>query len=224
MGQLFFASKIQYYMWTSSTVYNMFFGAYDSARLATRGKHEGFAYVMVPTKGRNVPQKVRSTVISRRKGHVPSIARRSPLRVDPPPTLNTSSCASHTLQLYISVSSPPLQQLRPMHSLPWLQRATRRQMVLNMFYLRASEDLSRRSWATILDESFTCIAPLTPYRHFPSSEVGVDLPLNNSTVHSQSQSQSTININGNTRYLKRYAVGLVHEFVLEVFLLDTLPR
>ncbi|CAM9675615.1 unnamed protein product, partial [Ascophyllum nodosum] len=54
------------------------------------------------------------------------------------------------------------------------ERATRRQMVLNMFYLRASEDLSRRSWATILDESFTCIAPLTPYRHFPSSEVRED--------------------------------------------------
>lgn len=52
------------------------------------------------------------------------------------------------------------------------QRAARRQMVLNMFYLKATEDLSPHAWASILDDNFTCVAPITPFRSFPPSEVG----------------------------------------------------
>ena len=51
------------------------------------------------------------------------------------------------------------------------QRKARRQMVLNMFYLKASEELSPRSWACVLDDGFTCVCPLTPFRSFPPSEV-----------------------------------------------------
>lgn len=47
----------------------------------------------------------------------------------------------------------------------------RRQMVLNMFYLRATEDLSPHSWVSILDKGFTCVTPTTPFRSFPPSEV-----------------------------------------------------
>lgn len=46
-------------------------------------------------------------------------------------------------------------------------------MVLNMFYLKASEELSPRSWACVLDDGFTCVCPLTPFRSFPPSEVRV---------------------------------------------------
>lgn len=53
-----------------------------------------------------------------------------------------------------------------------LQRAARRHMVLNMFYLRATEDLSPHAWASILDEDFTCIMPITPFRSIPPEEVG----------------------------------------------------
>lgn len=52
------------------------------------------------------------------------------------------------------------------------QRAARRHMVLNMFYLRATEDLSPHAWASILDEEFTCIMPITPFRSNPPEEVG----------------------------------------------------
>eukprot|EP00903_Cladosiphon_okamuranus_P017558 g16172.t1 len=54
------------------------------------------------------------------------------------------------------------------------ERTARRQMVLNMFYLKASEELSRRSWACVLDDGFTCVCPLTPFRSFPPSEAQED--------------------------------------------------
>ncbi len=40
-----------------------------------------------------------------------------------------------------------------------------------MFYLKATEELSPQSWACVLDEGFTCVCPVTPFRHFPPSEV-----------------------------------------------------
>ncbi|CAM9212181.1 unnamed protein product, partial [Sphacelaria rigidula] len=50
-------------------------------------------------------------------------------------------------------------------------RIAQRQTVLNMFYLRTTEDLSRQSWASVLDTDFTCVTPVTPYRSFLPSEV-----------------------------------------------------
>ena len=41
---------------------------------------------------------------------------------------------------------------------------------LALFY-RASNNNCRADWATALDESFTCVLPITPYRSFPSTEV-----------------------------------------------------
>ena len=52
------------------------------------------------------------------------------------------------------------------------QRMAQRQMVLNMFYLKAREELSPHAWACVLDDDFTCVSPLTPFRSFLPSEVG----------------------------------------------------
>jgi hypothetical protein len=39
-----------------------------------------------------------------------------------------------------------------------------------LFY-RASGNSCRADWGTALDEAFTCVLPITPYRSFPSAEV-----------------------------------------------------
>ncbi|CAM9845162.1 unnamed protein product [Scytosiphon promiscuus] len=54
------------------------------------------------------------------------------------------------------------------------ERTARRQMVLNMFYLKATEELSPRAWACVLDDGFTCMCPITPFRSFPPSEARED--------------------------------------------------
>lgn len=48
-------------------------------------------------------------------------------------------------------------------------------MVLNMFYLKAAEELSPHAWTCVLDKDFTCISPITPFRSFMPSEVGYTL-------------------------------------------------
>lgn len=39
-----------------------------------------------------------------------------------------------------------------------------------LFY-RAAGNVCRADWATALEENFTCVLPITPYRSFPSAEV-----------------------------------------------------
>ncbi|CBJ34076.1 conserved unknown protein [Ectocarpus siliculosus] len=54
------------------------------------------------------------------------------------------------------------------------KRTAMRQMVLNILYLKATEELSPRSWACVLDDGFTCVYPITPFRSFPPSEAQED--------------------------------------------------
>jgi hypothetical protein len=51
------------------------------------------------------------------------------------------------------------------------QTAVRKSVLQTFFRYRASAEMSRSKWATILDESVSLILPLTPYRSFPPSEV-----------------------------------------------------
>ena len=46
-------------------------------------------------------------------------------------------------------------------------------MLLSYFALRSSNEKRRALWASFLDESVTCVMPVTPYRSFPASEVQV---------------------------------------------------
>ncbi|CAM9208875.1 unnamed protein product, partial [Ectocarpus fasciculatus] len=54
------------------------------------------------------------------------------------------------------------------------ERTAMRQMVLNILYLKATEELSPRSWACVLDDGFTCVCPITPFRSFPPAEARED--------------------------------------------------
>jgi hypothetical protein len=51
------------------------------------------------------------------------------------------------------------------------QTVVRRQVLQTMFYYRAIGQTDRDKWATLLDESFTFIQPVAPYRSFDASEV-----------------------------------------------------
>lgn len=51
---------------------------------------------------------------------------------------------------------------------------TRTEVLMSFFALRSSNEMRRKLWSSILDEScFTCVMPVTPYRSFPASEVQV---------------------------------------------------
>jgi PAS domain S-box-containing protein len=51
---------------------------------------------------------------------------------------------------------------------------TRTEVLMSFFALRSTNEKRRRLWSSILDEScFACVAPVTPYRSFPASEVQV---------------------------------------------------
>mmetsp|Transcript_7941 Transcript_7941/g.14955 ORF Transcript_7941/g.14955 Transcript_7941/m.14955 type:complete len:1059 (+) Transcript_7941:348-3524(+) len=50
---------------------------------------------------------------------------------------------------------------------------TRTDVLLSFFALRCKYEKKRALWSSILDESFTCIMPVTPYRSFPASEVQI---------------------------------------------------
>eukprot|EP00529_Nitzschia_sp_RCC80_P006027 CAMPEP_0113500548 /NCGR_PEP_ID=MMETSP0014_2-20120614/32394_1 /TAXON_ID=2857 /ORGANISM="Nitzschia sp." /LENGTH=995 /DNA_ID=CAMNT_0000394905 /DNA_START=67 /DNA_END=3054 /DNA_ORIENTATION=+ /assembly_acc=CAM_ASM_000159 len=51
---------------------------------------------------------------------------------------------------------------------------TRTEVLMSFFALRSANEKRRELWASILDESsFVCVAPVTPYRSFPASEVQV---------------------------------------------------
>ena len=50
---------------------------------------------------------------------------------------------------------------------------TRTDVLLSFFALRAENEKQRFLWSSILDKSFTCVMPVTPYRSFPASEVQV---------------------------------------------------
>eukprot|EP00559_Dactyliosolen_fragilissimus_P004004 CAMPEP_0184856860 /NCGR_PEP_ID=MMETSP0580-20130426/2037_1 /TAXON_ID=1118495 /ORGANISM="Dactyliosolen fragilissimus" /LENGTH=1118 /DNA_ID=CAMNT_0027352121 /DNA_START=102 /DNA_END=3458 /DNA_ORIENTATION=+ len=50
---------------------------------------------------------------------------------------------------------------------------TRTDVLLSFFALRSKYDKRRNVWSSILDESVTCVMPVTPYRSFPASEVQV---------------------------------------------------
>lgn len=51
------------------------------------------------------------------------------------------------------------------------QTTVRKSVLQTFFHYRASAEMSRSKWATILDESVCLTLPLTPYRSFPPSEV-----------------------------------------------------
>jgi len=53
-----------------------------------------------------------------------------------------------------------------------MQKA-RSDVLLSFFALRSSCEKRRTVWSSILDETVTCILPVTPYRSFPSSEVQI---------------------------------------------------
>lgn len=50
---------------------------------------------------------------------------------------------------------------------------TRTDVLLSFFALRSTYEKRRPLWSSILDESFTCVMPVTPYRSFPASEVQI---------------------------------------------------
>jgi PAS domain S-box len=50
---------------------------------------------------------------------------------------------------------------------------TRTDVLLSFFALRCKYEKKRALWSSILDESFTCVMPVTPYRSFPASEVQI---------------------------------------------------
>ena len=50
---------------------------------------------------------------------------------------------------------------------------TRMDVLLSFFALRSSYEKRRALWSSIMDESFTCVMPVTPYRSFPASEVQI---------------------------------------------------
>ncbi len=50
---------------------------------------------------------------------------------------------------------------------------TRIDVLLSFFALRSSYEKRRSLWSSILDESFNCVIPVTPYRSFPASEVQI---------------------------------------------------
>lgn len=50
---------------------------------------------------------------------------------------------------------------------------TRTGVLLSFFALRSTYEKRRPLWSSILDESFTCDMPVTPYRSFPASEVQI---------------------------------------------------
>ncbi|CAM9412474.1 unnamed protein product, partial [Laminaria digitata] len=54
------------------------------------------------------------------------------------------------------------------------QRVAQRQMVLNMFYLKAAEELSPHAWACVLDDDFACVSPIAPFRSFLPAEARED--------------------------------------------------
>jgi PAS domain S-box-containing protein len=49
----------------------------------------------------------------------------------------------------------------------------RNEVLMSFFALRSANDQRRELWASILDESFACVMPVTPYRSFLASEVQV---------------------------------------------------
>jgi hypothetical protein len=51
------------------------------------------------------------------------------------------------------------------------QTIVRKQVLQTFFRYRATAEMSRAKWATILDESVCIVLPVTPYRSFPPSEV-----------------------------------------------------
>jgi len=50
---------------------------------------------------------------------------------------------------------------------------TRTDVLLSFFAVRSCYEKRRTLWSSILDESVTCVMPVTPYRSFPASEVQV---------------------------------------------------
>jgi len=50
---------------------------------------------------------------------------------------------------------------------------TRTDVLLSFFAVRSCYEKRRALWSSILDESVTCVMPVTPYRSFPASEVQV---------------------------------------------------
>jgi len=52
-------------------------------------------------------------------------------------------------------------------------QTTRTSVLLSFFGLRSSYEKRRPLWSSIIDESFTCVMPVTPYRSFPASEVQI---------------------------------------------------
>ena len=50
---------------------------------------------------------------------------------------------------------------------------TRTDVLLSFFALRSSYEKKRVIWSSILDESMSCVMPVTPYRSFPASEVQI---------------------------------------------------
>ena len=46
-------------------------------------------------------------------------------------------------------------------------------VLLSFFAVRSCYEKRRALWSSILDESVTCVMPVTPYRSFPASEVQV---------------------------------------------------
>eukprot|EP01038_Epipyxis_sp_PR26KG_P006499 gene6499-8934_t len=51
------------------------------------------------------------------------------------------------------------------------QAMIRKKVLQTMFYYRATNELDPDKWSTILEENYTMVMPITPYRSFPSSEV-----------------------------------------------------
>jgi len=52
-------------------------------------------------------------------------------------------------------------------------QTTRTSVLLSFFALRSNFEKRRALWSSIMDESFTCVMPVTPYRSFPASEVQI---------------------------------------------------
>lgn len=50
---------------------------------------------------------------------------------------------------------------------------TRTDVLLSFFALRSTFQKKRVLWSSILDETITCVMPVTPYRSFPASEVQI---------------------------------------------------
>ena len=49
--------------------------------------------------------------------------------------------------------------------------ALRKIAIQKMFNCRAAAEMDREKWAEILEEDFTMVLPITPYRSFPPSQV-----------------------------------------------------